>query len=66
MGTTNLDATQDLLALLDSAAEEIGIRHNGAILRRALKSRFNSDFRLQKWEAMNNNYIQPHQNPIHC
>ena len=52
LGTSQLDATSDLLVMLDTAEEDDGLKFNGAVLRRALKSRANSDFKMQRWEAL--------------
>ena len=52
MGSAAMQSTEDLLAMLDLAAEDDGVRSNGAVLRRALKHRANSDFALRRWDAL--------------
>ena len=51
-GTSALDSTDDLLAMLDAAATDEGIKFNGPVLRRALKARANTDFKHQRWESL--------------
>ena len=58
LGTSSLDSTSDLLAMLDTAAEEDGMKFNGAVLRRALKSRGNGHFKMQQWEALTTSTFQ--------
>ena len=49
LGTAQVDTETNLLALVDSSVVDHETKVNGSIMRRALKSLANDDFRLAAW-----------------
>lgn len=52
MGTAQVDSDITLIRILDLAEQNDGIKFNGAVIRRGLKSLINMDFRLEKWGVL--------------
>ena len=52
MGTAQVDSDTTLIRILDLAEQNDGIKFNGAVIRRGLKSLINMDFRLEKWGVL--------------
>ena len=52
LGTAQVDTETSLLAILDKAIAGYGLKVNGSVTKRALKSLINEDFRLSNWQSL--------------
>lgn len=52
MGTAQVENDTTLLRILDMAKQTDGIKFNGAVIRRGLKSLINTNFKMEDWDSL--------------